>query len=454
MYFQFWSLCGLRRSVIILAALTCLAGPRTSLRADAVRILHDDWDAVMARVALIQQARSEIDIACFAVGDDQLTRALLALLGDASRRGVQVRLVVDGLENDIPDAIQLSLIRDGVEIREFHPIRVGHPCWLNRRMHDKVMVADRCHAIVGSRNLDERNFGLGKRNYVDRDAYLQGEAAAEAHRYFHCLWSSNEVRPVNPKGRARHRDLCRFTPQDEKRQGPLISGRAALNQGLCDLTTPGCFLYERCQCAESMPIRLASVCFLHDDCGRKKQSNAISEQILGLIAGARESIILESPYLVVSHALDRALEQAESQGAQVVILTNSLCSTDQMLVYAGYSNQKKKLLVRGVELWEFAGPNHLHAKSALIDGCISIIGSYNFDPRSEHLNTEAAIVSRDAAVADDLLDSLADHFANAWQVGADGKPVNGEVAHPGAEKSKIRQLRRARLVASLIKRQL
>jgi phosphatidylserine/phosphatidylglycerophosphate/cardiolipin synthase-like enzyme len=453
MYFQFWNVCGLRRSGFVLAALAVLTG-LAGLRADEVRILHDDWDAVTARADLIQQARSEIDIACFAVGDDQLTRALLALLGDASQRGVQVRLIVDGLENDIPEAIQMCLIRDGVEIREFHPIRPGHPCWLNRRMHDKVMVADRCHAIVGSRNLDERNFGLGKRNFVDRDACLQGEAAAQAHWYFHCLWSSNEVRPVNANVRPHLRDLCPFTPQNEQRQGPLISGRAALDQARCDLTTPGCFLYERCQCAESMPIRLAPVCYLHDDCGRKKQPNAISEQILGLISGARESIILESPYLVVSHALDRALEQAESRGAQVAILTNSLCSTDQMLVYAGYSNQKKKLLARGVELWEFAGPNHLHAKSALIDGCISIIGSYNFDPRSEHLNTEAAIVSRSAAVADDLLDSLADHFANAWQVAADGKPVNGEVAHPGAEKSKIRQLRRARLVASLIKRQL
>ena len=100
-------------------------------------------------------------------------------------------------------------------------------------------------------------------------------------------------------------------------------------------------------------------------------------------------------------------------------MTNSLASTDQLMVYAGYSNQRKNLLARGVEVWEFSGCDHFHAKSALIDGCIAVIGSYNFDPRSEHLNTETAVVARDPYVAHQLLESMDAHFANAWRIVAE-----------------------------------
>jgi len=443
----------------VLVAAFCLACPAGAARADVLRILQDDQEALQARVDLIQQARCEIDAAYFSVEDDHLALALLALLRDASRRGVRVRLLVDGMYNDVPNSVQIHLLHEGVEVREYHPIECQRPFWINRRMHDKALIVDGCHMIVGSRNLDYRNFGLAERNYVDRDAYLRGNIAAEVRRYFQCLWSSDEVRPTNTRKRDRPQknDCHPMRRLSRQLHAGAIHPEVALDQALCDVVARGCLQTNsgplKADWAAGWP-ELDRVCFLSDHCGEKRQPCAISDEILELVANARHSIILESPYLFVSRDLDDALAQAQCRGVHVVILTNSLATTDQMMVYAGYSNQKKKLLARGIELWEFAGPDHFHAKAALIDGCISVIGSYNFDPRSEHLNTETAVVTCHPSVAADLSASMAKHFANAWRIGADGRPIGASSRHPGADDSKIRQLRATRLVAPLIQRHL
>src|SRR5687768_770244 len=103
------------RGSILLAVFAVLSQAPAPARADVVRILCDDREAAQARADLIQTAESEINVASFAVADDQIGRAFLALLRDAARRGVTVRLLVDGLNNHIPDNIQRQLIACGVQ---------------------------------------------------------------------------------------------------------------------------------------------------------------------------------------------------------------------------------------------------------------------------------------------------------------------------------------------------
>ncbi|MBA3482902.1 MAG: phospholipase D family protein [Pirellulales bacterium] len=435
-----------------------MAGIAQGARGDVVRILQDDLEAIQARVDVIEQAQQQLDVVYFAVADDDLALAFLALLRDAERRGVQVRLVVDGMYNDIPEPVQEHLLREGVGIREYHPIQCRHPFWINRRMHDKVLLADCDRMIVGSRNLDHRNFGLGCRNFVDRDAYVEGAVACcEGRRYFERLWASRDLRPTNTRKTHRVDDDHQCDPLyglSRQLAAGAITAAAALDQARCELFASGAIL--PCALADwsAGQPHVCSLRFLSDGGERLRRHSEISETILELVAGAQESIILESPYLVISRHLDQALTQAQARGVQVVILTNSLASTDQLMVYAGYSNQRKRLLARGVEVWEFAGCDHFHAKSALIDGCIAVIGSYNFDPRSEHLNTETAVVARDPYVAKQLLEAMDTHFANAWRIGPDGNPIGSDQRHPRASDKRIQQLRAARLLAPLIRRHL
>ena len=77
------------------------------------------------------------------------------------------------------------------------------------------------------------------------------------------------------------------------------------------------------------------------------------------------------------------------------ILTNSLETNNHHSAQAAYENDKRWFLRHGIELWELTGCNHLHAKAAVIDGCIAVIGSYNFDMLSEKRNSEVAVAIYD-----------------------------------------------------------
>ena len=112
-------------------------------------------------------------------------------------------------------------------------------------------------------------------------------------------------------------------------------------------------------------------------------------------------------------------KKAISRGVRIRVNTNSLASTDNLLAFSGYRNQRRKLLKMGLEIYEYK-PNPqaqialmqsalrlndkrpifaVHAKTMVVDGKIVYIGTYNLDPRSENLNTEVGVVVRNPTLA-------------------------------------------------------
>src|SRR2546423_13324357 len=150
---------------------------------------------MQARVDLIQQAQTKINLLYFLARDDRITLGMLALLRDARRRGVgDVRVIVDGSFHRIPKAVLAHLGDEGVEVRVYHPLDLRHPSWMFHRMHEKVMAADGARYITGGRNLAEAYFELArKKNFVDRDVWIEGASTADADRHFETLWSSKDV---------------------------------------------------------------------------------------------------------------------------------------------------------------------------------------------------------------------------------------------------------------------
>ena len=128
-----------------------------------------------------------------------------------------------------------------------------------------------------------------------------------------------------------------------------------------------------------------------------------------LIRSARSEVILTSPYFVPGRDGVELVRSLISRGVAFRILTNSLASTDQPLVHGAYRRYRRALLEAGADLYELSpkwigsdkqrmtfglSPGGLHAKSLVIDRQVVVIGSMNFDPRSDHFNTESAIVIR------------------------------------------------------------
>ncbi|MDX1489311.1 MAG: phospholipase D-like domain-containing protein, partial [Acidiferrobacterales bacterium] len=122
--------------------------------ADVFRVIDDDQEAAQIRVDLIQQAQRELAIELFRASDDRMVLSYLALLRGAVRRGVKVRFLIDGAFNQLSQPVQAHLVQEGLEIKEYHPLLLAKPHWFTRRLHDKMMLADRQQMLVGGRNLE------------------------------------------------------------------------------------------------------------------------------------------------------------------------------------------------------------------------------------------------------------------------------------------------------------
>lgn len=430
----------LRRRVVLVAVLLFLVTAQA--RADGVRILETDDEAIEARVEVVVCAEREILASAFIFGDDPLTMTALAMLRDAARRGVEVRVIVDAMWNRVPSPVLAHLREEGIAIRQYHPFRLRHPTWISRRLHDKLIIADGEYLIAGGRNVQSSYFGFGHqieaKNYVDIDVLVRGDAAAEARRYFLALWESHDVKQISAEA----------TPVEIAR-----SGR--------DLDRHQAWLDPRVEAARNDATRTrialveaGAVRFIHDPVGGGGATRKVGVELRELLRDARESVIIESPYLVPTRAMREAFRNAISRGVEIRILTNSLASTDNLWPQAGYVGEKAKLVRSGIELWEFDGPESLHAKSAIIDGELVIIGSYNLDPRSQNLNREIAVVFRDDVVAAELRMRMDRHLETSRRIDARGFPEGSNEPYPGVPCRKVMILRLLRLLAPLVRGQL
>jgi putative cardiolipin synthase len=129
------------------------------------------------------------------------------------------------------------------------------------------------------------------------------------------------------------------------------------------------------------------------------------------IKNAKEKILFDSPYFIVDDESQTALKEALNNKTQVVLLTNSLHSTDAIYVYAAFDNLIKNWIDAGLQTYvykgnslsnyEYSSPSiansrfGLHAKSFVFDNKDVIIGTFNFDPRSANYNTELTVGCED-----------------------------------------------------------
>ena len=126
-------------------------------------------------------------------------------------------------------------------------------------------------------------------------------------------------------------------------------------------------------------------------------------------------------------------------------MTNSLASTDNVEAFSSYQTDRKTLLETGVRIYEFRPDaaertrimtgelqktlDHkpifgLHAKSMVVDGQITVIGTFNLDPRSANLNTECVTVIHSEKISEQVLKGMEEEFKaeNSWETTVDFNP--------------------------------
>ncbi|MBB5723218.1 putative cardiolipin synthase [Loktanella ponticola] len=372
--------------------------------------LRGGHDALASRLAVIAAAEQSIDAQYYIWHDDVSGILLLGALQDAAQRGVRVRLLLD--DNGVPgldDFMAALNAQDNFEIRLFNPSTVRSPRLagyafyffrMNRRMHNKSLIADGAVAIVGGRNIGDEYFQVGDDVfYVDMDVLAIGAVVPETAAVFDDYWNSASVFEIESiiDGIG---NLAAF-----ETRAAQVAASAEATEFLSELGN-NADRYTR----GAADIEWTDVQLVADD-PVKGQGVANTDQLmimrLGAILGdTTERLDLVSAYFVPGRVGTAYFNNLARSGVEVRILTNALNTTDVLTVHAGYTKYRRELLEAGVDLFELKlrgnmtaaqdGPGlplglsgaSLHAKTFAIDDDRIFIGSFNFDPRSASLNCE------------------------------------------------------------------
>ncbi|MFZ1219569.1 MAG: phospholipase D family protein, partial [Chthoniobacterales bacterium] len=384
--------------------------------------LPDGREALAARLALADAAQRSLDVQYYIWNKDLAGKVLLEHLFRAADRGVRVRLLLDDLGTSPSDDVLLAIdSHPNIEVRMFNPVAMRSLRLLgmladfgrvNRRMHNKSFTADGQVAIVGGRNIGDEYFGASEGiNFADLDVALIGPVVKEVSGEFDLYWNNQSSIPMATLARQK------MTP------GQYAARRATL---LADETAA-----ERSTYGESVrdsefarQLRNGTVSYywgratiVNDHPDKVATSGAGTETHLAprlreVVDKTKRELFLVSPYFVPGKKGVEMLAGVHRRGARVVVITNSLASTDGVPVHSKYQLYRKPLLQAGVELYEikptagapherregsFRGPSGsgsagLHAKTFAFDRRIGFIGSFNLDPRSSKLNTEMGVL--------------------------------------------------------------
>ena len=429
-----------------------------------VYVLDTGTEALLARAWLAENAKQSIDVQYFIWSTDNIGILAAEALLRAAERGVRVRVIVDDFLIDAPDKSMLALSRHpNIEIRVYNPrVSVGVPLQtrllnlltnfrgVNQRMHNKIMMVDGKIAITGGRNMAAEYFDYNHEyNFRDRDVLLLGETVKTIQASFEEFWNSDLSVKVED----------RFNGWGLMQKNVSIDDKE-IKQIYCDLHSyakmPENFAPEVRVAIADVPAAFTSLArqitwgqveFISDRPGKNDNRLSLSgggrttSALAKLVESARTSIVIQSPYLVLSDNAIEVFRRSIERGVTVRINTNSLASTDNLQAFSGYWSQRKHLLEMGLQIYEYKPKpdvQHklmqniptttgktpifsLHAKTMVIDEEIVYIGTFNLDPRSENLNTEVGAIVHDSALARKVEDLIEVDMApgNSWSATKD-----------------------------------
>ena len=438
-----------------------LADADAASRPDApvhyVNLLETGEDSLLLRIHLIRAAEKSIDIQTFIWAEDDAGWLVLDELIAAARRGVHVRVIVDQLFS-IDNIEWLSRIAEAhanLELKVYNPtfdkavtqpieFAAGIVCCFsrfNQRMHNKLFLVDGEIGIAGGRNIENRYFDWDQTfDYRDRDALVAGpEAGREMQASFDAFWAHRRAVPLTRLNDVNQRIVADAGRAETLEPPPGIDW-ARIGSLRARANDAG---YIRALFTDDA-LRIGRIEYFSDSPDKPEHpespaTEALTQHIADLLHGAEREVVFETPYLVLSSRAQKIFHDLHKRTprVQVTVSTNSLAATDAFYVYAISHKYKKRYLKRyGFQIHEFkpfpgdattfvrdyerltggldTAEYHrygraplkrggvrlgLHANSLVIDGSVALIGSHNFDPRSDDYNTESGFIIHDTTVA-------------------------------------------------------
>lgn len=359
-----------------------------------IELLQNGGQFFPALCAAFDAAQSSIHLETYIFNLDKTGSRVLEHLANACRRGVKVRVVLDGFGCYETVAEVCSRLEEmGAMFRVYRPEPTGMRRYRVslrrlRRLHRKTAVVDGQTAFVGGINIiddlvDVPNDGVGPRPRFDFAVRLQGPIVLDVNNAQSVLWLRMAARHSGRDlGQATRRILAWFQRR-----------RHAMADGL-EHYTPG----------------MRATLLLRDNL-RFRQT--IENVYLRAIDAARNEILIANAYFFPGRRLRVALERAARRGVRVRLLLQG--RSEYALQFRASRSMYGKLLDDGIEVYEYMA-SYLHAKVAVIDAA-AMVGSSNMDPFSLLLAREANVFVQDEGLASQLTAALeAENRFNATQV--------------------------------------
>ncbi len=404
-----------------------------------IAVLPNGDDSFAARIQILKKADTSVRIQALIFSGDESGLYIAELLKKKKAQGLDVRVIVDAMSNPGVQTqwMYFDLKQHGVEVEGYETFYLQ---WLNempvtshdaadettdpnKRYHEKMWIidgeTDHGVAVVGGLNIANEYFRIDSQNpsryWRDQDVIVKGDVIKDMvttfdrnFKYFLKVKESRGIFNTNIYWEAT-RNL--FKKTGKMHMSHVTDER--LNENVRELADTKLDLtYEdaRCRFFQNRP---------------RFGETYIEQAYLKSIHGAENEILIGNAYFVVSSVFIQTVKDAARRCVKVVILTNSPETNDQpVLTIVGREYYDDILAVNneplvqscdggGVQIWEWQGrrthgtektEGTIHAKYAVVDRRISIVGSYNMDPRSRVLNSETAIVIENVALSRQLAD--------------------------------------------------
>lgn len=314
------------------------------------RILRDGSESFPVMLDLIGSARRTVWFENFIFAGDATGCRFARALGEACRRGVEVRVLYDPVGTMMVKggSIARALAAEGVPSRAFRPVSLLEPwTWprLRHRDHRKTMVVDGETAVVGGLCISNNwaGHGDGGHNWRDTALLVRGGLVGDVGIAFDMMWEravGENVPPVSVFSETPPAPPC----------GMVASDR------------PG--------------------------------AHRVAEIYIWLARHARQSLEITDAYLVTPEPVVAAFEAAARRGVQVRFLLPG--SNNHPFAAASARRRYSRLMAAGAEIYEWRGAM-VHAKTAVADREIVLVGSSNLDPLSMTRNYELNLLLADAA---------------------------------------------------------
>jgi cardiolipin synthase len=340
------------RDPTFLASAQALDRPCMS-EGNRVTILQNGVEILPAMLGAIRAAEKSVDFEAYIFWSDSVGRRFRDALAERAQRGVEVRLLLDGVGSPkrLTHLDVEVLRRAGVRVEFFRPIRPWMLDVINRRSHRRVLVVDGKVGFTGGVGIAEEWEGNADspKHWRDTVVQLEGPAVAQMQAAFQDNWSE-------------------------------VTGELLLGEKFFPKLVP------------AGNVRAAVIP------SNPRPSSSPSQTLYSVaIAAAEHTLSISNSYFVPNDASLALLAAASRRGVDVRVLVPGVVN-DLPVTKAGARSTFGQLLRAGVKIFEYQ-PTMMHAKTMVVDGIFATVGSTNFDNRSFRLNDEIDLAVYDEEVA-------------------------------------------------------